>query len=177
MAADVVQDAVGRGWQALAADDGSRLRVPPDPTVALTTGTSGEWSDLHSEVRASWPPFLHLLHFGLGWSRPDAGLARWLDLGSPGEDPILRLIKHWYGIERVNDFLDFTARVDTVSKASRAIAVDRQASVDVDAIGELPARELRSPGVGTAVWAGGWDPLHVVGMASECSGSRTESRT
>ena len=35
--------------------------------------------------------------FGLGWARPDLGITRWIDLGRPIEEPVLRAVQRWWG--------------------------------------------------------------------------------
>lgn len=44
-----------------------------------------------------WLALIHLLTFGLGWSRPDLGLQRWIQAGQPTDDPILSLVSEWWG--------------------------------------------------------------------------------
>ena len=69
---------------------------------------------------AWWAPLLHLLSFGSGWVRPDLGLARWLDLGQPDDDPVLRLVRRWWG-PQVADVLAWAGQLDTLAEISSAI--------------------------------------------------------
>ena len=46
---------------------------------------------------AYWAPLLHLLVYGLGWTRPDLGLAAWRDHRWPLDEPILRVVDRWWG--------------------------------------------------------------------------------
>lgn len=63
----------------------------------------------HDELAAWWCPLLHLLIYGLGWRRPDRGLAAWQAKRWPLEDPILRLVDNWSGQDGVLDFLAWVA--------------------------------------------------------------------
>lgn len=75
-------------WQLLA-DAASGNPVPACPTHR---GTGPDNPQI-----AWWSPLLHLLVFGLGWSRPDVGLARWFCAGRSVEDGILELVNCWWG--------------------------------------------------------------------------------
>ena len=46
---------------------------------------------------AWWSPLLHLLFYGLGWSRPDLGIATWISAGRPTDNNVLRLVGRWWG--------------------------------------------------------------------------------
>jgi len=46
---------------------------------------------------AWWSPLLHLLFYGLGWSRPDLGIATWISAGRPTDNNVLRLVDRWWG--------------------------------------------------------------------------------
>ncbi|KQP66922.1 hypothetical protein ASF47_04235 [Nocardioides sp. Leaf285] len=59
---------------------------------------------------AYWAPLLHLLHFGLGWTRPDRGLAAWIALGCPTDDPVLAVVSRWWPRERLEDFLAYAGQ-------------------------------------------------------------------
>ncbi len=51
----------------------------------------------HIEQAAAVVSVLELAMFGLGWRRPDIGLAAWIGLGRPTDHPILALLDDWWG--------------------------------------------------------------------------------
>lgn len=85
-------------WQAVAADV-EDFAFPSRPGTDADTDA----------IIAYWAPLLHLLVFGLGWTRPDLGLASWRVKRWPLEDPVLRTIDRWWGQEGVIDFLAWFA--------------------------------------------------------------------
>ena len=106
-----------------------------------------------------WAPLLQLLLFGLGWVRPDLGLARWLDGGQPDDDPVLRTVKRWWG-PYVADLLTWAGRLDTLSKISSEVG---QATGTAAKPARLPKRwsEPRPSPEWEKLWAGGSDSLHL----------------
>jgi len=54
---------------------------------------------------AYWGPLIPLVSFGLGWSRPDLGLQRWLAESCPTDDPILSVVDRWWGRDGITDFM------------------------------------------------------------------------
>ena len=68
-------------WQALSRP-ATLLRPPATPTVRSSV----------FDAAAYWVPALHLLRYGLGWTRPDQGLAAWLEADRPLDDPALTLL-------------------------------------------------------------------------------------
>ena len=95
---------VAAAWQAAATDAADR----PTP---VRPGLDAELD----ERIAYWAPLLHLLVFGLGWTRPDLGLAQWLERRRPLDEPILRVVDRWWGQEGVLDFLAWAASNGGVS--------------------------------------------------------------
>ena len=89
---------VATAWQAAATE-------APDVPVPTRPARDAE----HDEHIAYWAPLLHLLVYGLGWPRPDLGLANWRDRRWPLENPILRVVHRWWGEDGVLDFLAWLA--------------------------------------------------------------------
>lgn len=136
---------------------------PPDPTDTYLQGTvSGRDpnSKAHAALIAYWAPLLQLCHFGLGWTRPDLGLSRWLEMGSPTEDPVLKVIATWWSPERLTDVLAWAAATGHFHHAAAQIAeIADLRNVDLT---PLPDRyEHQRTASWSAVWAGGSDPLHL----------------
>lgn len=93
-------------WHAVV-DPGASIEFPPSPERA-----PGREVDLLYYRAAYWAPLFHLTCFGLGWQRPDLGLARWLEQGAPTDDPILRVIGQWWGVG-VENMLAWTTDPNT----------------------------------------------------------------
>lgn len=147
----------------LAATPASAASPPPDPTdTYLEDSASGRDpnSKAHAALIAYWAPLLQLCHFGLGWSRPDLGLSRWLEMGSPTDDPVLEVIARWWSRERLGDVLAWAARTGHFQHAASHIAeLAELREVDLT---PLPDRyEHRRAESWSAVWAGGSDPMHL----------------
>ena len=155
-------------WHAANLPAGLDVPLPADPTIEfmrckISGGDEDDYSRLHGDTLAYWTPLLHLLCFGLGWTRPDLGLVRWMDHGSPTEDPILRLVNRWWGQERLLDFLAWAATTPALVNFGRQIATSgnhRRFTED-----RLPDRyaDRRREANWQAVWGGGTDPLHLIG--------------
>ncbi|MCO8275240.1 hypothetical protein M1L60_32125 [Actinoplanes sp. TRM 88003] len=94
-----------RAWAAVADPQGSHP-PPPDPVAAR--GRNDDVTAGLNERIAYWGPFLQLLVYGLGWRRPDLGLARWHDRGLPTDDPVLAVVHRWWG-RYVPDVLAWSA--------------------------------------------------------------------
>lgn len=152
-------------WQAANMPAGLNIPLPPDPTAAyarLDLPGSSEWSRSHEDVIAYWAPLLHLLSFGLGWARPDLGLARWLEEGAPTADPVLRVVHRWWGPERVTDFLAWAATTDTLVNFGRQLAeAGPYRHFDDEPLHDRYGERRHQPAWQT-VWGGGTDPLHLV---------------
>ncbi len=76
--------------------------IPPAP--ANRVPATGQREQAAEEMLAFWAPLFHLLTWGLGWIRPDIGLAEWRRRGS-ASDPLLDLVARWWTPEELNDFL------------------------------------------------------------------------
>lgn len=61
---------------------------------------AGRDAALHGELGdavAYWSPLLHLTMGGLGWTNVPLGLWRWIEIGRPVDDPVLRTIGARWG--------------------------------------------------------------------------------
>jgi hypothetical protein len=63
---------------------------------------------------------LQLLFFGSGWVRPDLGLARWLGLGKPDDDPVLKIVNRWWG-SRIAEILAWSSWSHTLARTHTTI--------------------------------------------------------
>ncbi len=84
---------LGLAWRMAAGPDGNHRR-PPRPGPDSTLEAQMAW----------WAPALHLLCYGLGWTQPQAGLARWLEMGAPTDDPLVAAVGRWWGAD-IEDLL------------------------------------------------------------------------
>ena len=116
-------------------------------------------SDKHAAIIGWWSPLLHLLFFGRGWVRPDLGLARWLDLGQPDHDPVLRLVKRWWGTQ-VADMLAWAGQQD----ALRSIATEINSALHTTSQpARLPDRwaDRRASPEWRGIWGTDYDGMHL----------------
>lgn len=149
-------------WR-LAATPAGAASPPPDPTDAylraLSLGSDPD-SEAHAALIAYWAPLLQLCHFGLGWTRPDLGLSRWLEMGAPTDDPALEVIARWWSPQRLGDVLAWAAATDHfLDTASQMAEIGDLRNVDLTSV---PDRyEHRRTAAWSAVWGGGSDPLHL----------------
>ena len=108
---------------------------------------------------AWWAPLLQLLFFGSGWVRPDLGLARWFDLGQPDDDPVLKIVKRWWG-SQVLDVLAWSSCTNTLTEmAAQVGTVTHTAAQRISVPDRWPERR-REPNWGS-VWGSGSDPMHL----------------
>lgn len=143
-------------WRAVA-DPAGAHQFPPPPNPKDPFDADGPGS--HEYLLGWWAPLLHLLFFGLGWPRPDLGLASWHELGQPDDDPVLRVVKRWWG-PFVEDVLAWAGTSDRL----RAMAADIGTAVNVgvrqDALPDRWARQRESDGWQNT-WGGGSDSMHL----------------
>jgi hypothetical protein len=78
-------------WRAVTDPLGEHALPPAPRPVGLGDADSRDYAC------AWWGPLLQLLFFAKGWVRPDLGLARWLGLGQPDDDPVLKIVSRWWG--------------------------------------------------------------------------------
>jgi hypothetical protein len=145
-------------WRAVS-DPGGPHPLPPPPGPA--DWGEGEHPSEHPETLAWWTPLFHLLLFGLGWVRPDLGLARWIEHGRPDQDPVLRVVNRWWG-ENVTDVLAWSARNDVLRDMAAAAAGEDGGTLFPC---ELPDRwaERRRSLEWRRVWGTDNDSMHLGG--------------
>ncbi|QGG41841.1 hypothetical protein [Aeromicrobium yanjiei] len=144
---------VAAAWQA-AATDAPDVPIPARPSLDTD----------HEDVIAYWAPLLHLLVYGLGWTRPDLGLEAWRQKAWPTEDPILRVVHRWWGEEGVLDVLAWTASnggiaFDLVSVNGASQIAHHLINRRVTDSPDLERR--RATAAWQQVWGGGWDSMHL----------------
>lgn len=139
--------------------------APPDPTATYLAQPSSE--DAHGALIAWWAPLQQLLCFGLGWIRPDLGLARWRSMGFPVDDPILRAIHNWWGADRIVDYLAWAATSSAWEGYPERLAevVPVRNRVAGRLAGDLDLSRRQAMADWKAVWGGGSDPMHLVDHA------------
>lgn len=154
-------------WHACSVPDVD-VPLPTDPTEAFAAAAAGtlapdRYSQLHEELIAYWAPLLHLLCFGLGWTRADLGLMRWLEQGAPVDDPILRVVRRWWGTRRLTEFVSWTAVSPTVLELGREIAQRGQYPHfdDTRAPDSDHLQQARLAHTWQRVWGDSGDPLHL----------------
>lgn len=77
-------------WQQAASPD--LFAGPPRQPEVPYEGAAG-----HYDAVAYWAPLVSLLHYGLGWRRPDLGLWRWKSGEAVDDDPVLTTLDRRYG--------------------------------------------------------------------------------
>lgn len=140
---------VPHAWQLLA----DPKRDGPVPTRPVVRGNGAE-----NEGIAWWAPLLELTIYGLGWPRPDRGLARWWEMGRPTDDPVLALIDRWWG-DAVEEAISWGER----NHVLRQVALDVHQSmgghfVDDDALRYSTSSDARRRSVATF---GEMDNMHL----------------
>jgi hypothetical protein len=166
-------------WHILAWPD-HPIGVPSSPGPA-----GGERDDRSLFLAIKyWSPLPHLLMGALGWVDPALGIANWIAAGRPTSEPTLRLLERWWG-SHITAVLEWQWRSDALRQASVEVheAVGgvgsdwprRRHSFETrreDSAGGAPVGDL-----GTRLWAGGTDPLHlgphcVAALVAETDNSR-----
>ena len=118
----------------------------------------------HDERIAYWAPLLQLLVYGLGWTRPDIGLATWLSKGCPVVDPVLRVVNDWWGQDGVIDVIAWAGVKGGVSIALKPSANFGSVSKQPH---ERPFRDnadlrrRRTTQEWQRTWGGGSDSMHL----------------
>lgn len=141
-------------WRAVADPSGGH-RFPPEPRIVDRAD-----ADAHAYALAWWGPLLHLLFFGSGWVRPDLGLARWLDLGQPDEDPVLKVVKRWWGTQVV-DVLAWSGWSPVMRYLSEQISEAAHAAIRPVSLPDRWADARRSPQWQSQWGGGGGDEMHL----------------
>jgi hypothetical protein len=156
-------------WRAVADRSGDH-RFPPEPHIVDRADT-----DAHAYALAWWGPLLELLFLGSGWARPDLGLARWLDLGQPDEDPVLKVVKRWWGT-RTADVLAWSACSPAMSCLAEQIGESVGAPIRPVTLLDLWADARRSPQWQSQWGGGGGDEMHLCSHVHGASMPRDTTR-
>jgi hypothetical protein len=146
-------------WRAVADPRGDHL-VPPAPEPLR----EGDHPSDHPYVLAWWAPLLHLLFFGTGWARPDLGLARWIELGQPQEDPVLQVVKRWWG-PHVLDLLAWSSCSDRLIGMAAKIADATHTAVNHVPLTDRWAERRTAPNWRSIWECGGPDQMHLYSHA------------
>lgn len=141
-------------WHACASDA---------PEAHLHQRPSVGTNDWRAKAIAFWTPMFHPLVFGLGWTRPDLGLARWRDVGFAPLDPVLVAALRWWRKDGIESLLAWAAITDVFIKQSAELT--RLAGVTAAPREHLPdTREWtarRAEPDWQETWGGGGDPFHL----------------
>ena len=160
-------------WQSLA--DPTGLHTPPAIPAIMRDGRDDLENGRHAELLAWWTPLFHLTMYGLGWTRPDIGLARWDNLGRPTDDPILRLIDRWWG-RHFEDYLASAAEPKLSPYFPSLNLVDAKNSEGSCEFIEDRYRMKRQDPAWSTVWRAGLPGMHMFGhIDSPVRESRTIS--
>jgi hypothetical protein len=143
-------------WQAVADPVGDHP-VPPVPPVRRSG--DDDYNEKHAYTLAWWSPLFHLLFFAKGWARPDLGLARWLDLGQPDDDPVLRLVKQWWG-SQIADVLAWAGWSDMLEQMAAQVSTSVHTRLTPARLPDRWADRRSSPRWENA-WGGGGDSMHL----------------
>lgn len=164
---------VAAAWQACAGH-GMPVPLPPDPTEDWRRGTAE-----HEDWLAYWAPLVQLTRFALGWTRPDLGLARWIDAGRPTEDPVLAVIEGWWGVhlEAYLAGAAWTLRGVGQQLAEQGAATYRRFDDSPPVVARAVRTEL-SPSEG--LWEGGSNVMHIqshyaVALADQGHGEKPQA--
>jgi hypothetical protein len=157
-----------QAWRAVADPSGDHPVPPPPPSLKPTTW-DGEKAGSRGHANAWWLPLFHLLFFGSGWVRPDLGLARWLDLGRPDKDPVLRVVARWWG-PYLPDVLAWAGREQALRDISVRISDELHLPMPGAPLPGLWADRRRSQ-QWENVWqgSGGSDKMHLTDHAHALS--------
>lgn len=146
---------VPAAWQAVADPEGTH----PAPPIPVSMG--GDESQVRTLGQggyhiAWWGPFLHLTMFGLGWNRADLGIQRWITMGRPVDDPILALVRRWWGQKDgfLGDFLTWARKSYSFGRLIDGAAQALRTQVVISVPDERPESDAR--------WFGSSDEMHTV---------------
>lgn len=153
--------------------------LPRDPSQGYATNPQSP--DWHAKVIAYWAPMLQLLVFGLGWPRPDIGLARWRERGYPDQHPILRTVLRWWGKDGVEDFLAWAQARDGFGNLAGWLGQTANVPTRQSGFPLWPGLEelelARRTPEWQAIWSGGSDPHHLLSHAMVAVEPRDEFLT
>lgn len=142
-------------WQAVADPNGTY----PAPSIPVSMG--GDEAHVQALGHggshiAWWGPFLHLTMFGLGWNRPDLGIQRWISMGRPVDDPILAVVRRWWGQKDgfLGDFLTWARNSVYFGELIDGVAQTLHTQVTITVPEDRPTLDAR--------WFGIADEMHIV---------------
>jgi hypothetical protein len=140
-------------WRAVTDPLGEHALPPPPRHVRPWDADSRDYAS------AWWGPLLQLLFFAKGWARPDLGLARWLDLGQPDDDPVLKIVNRWWG-PRAVEVLAWSSWSHTLTRMAEQISEATHTAIQ-DVL--LPDRwaEVRRSDEWETAWGCGSDCMHL----------------
>lgn len=144
-------------WQAAALPEAPAPQlVRVDPTAAARMAPL----DLAYAEAGYWTPLVYLLAFGLGWTRLDVGLHRWVAAGMPTQDPVLAAVCRGWG-QHVGEFLGWLCQERRGMALAEMLRQHTKARQLDHPLPDVPLR-VAHPEVFT--WhEGGWDGLHLTG--------------
>jgi hypothetical protein len=109
-----------------------------------------------------WTPLLHLLVYGLGWTRPDLGLRWWFDAGKPANDRRLAMLSEVWDADGQLDW--FAAWLWTGGRGRylpRRHDLSDERRVEVDHAWLRWVEQRIEESAAPAPYGGGYDPLHL----------------
>lgn len=146
---------VAAAWQAAAG-----LGVPVDPPADPTEDYRQEGAsngEVHGDWVAYWAPLVQLTSFGLGWTRTDVGLSRWIDAGRPTEDPVLAVIERWWGAHLEAYLAGAWGSLQALGQVLTRRGDGTYLRFDDRPLSRRPSRSF---GTSAGLWDGGVDPMH-----------------
>lgn len=151
-------------WSALSSPR-TLLRAPATPTPRSTDVEAG----------AYWTPALHLMLYGLGWRRPDQGLAAWITQGLPRDNPALVLLDEIWARDGQLDWLAAWLARTTLSGPQLSQDTPAASPTAIDWNGHRPwidrmQSQADVSGIPSPI-ASSHDPLH---LRRHCRGPREE---
>ena len=138
------------------------LADPNDNRPMLRATRRGD--DFRPGALAYWASLLHLLIYGLGWSRPDRGLHWWYDAGKPTNDSKLALIHDVWDTDGQLDWFAawlWTTATCVYPEQELPVAADTRVAVDNAWLQRVEHQIADSRCL--APYGGGYDPLHLTG--------------
>lgn len=145
-------------WRA-AADPGGHHPVPVRPHQHGNIGLG--------DRIAWWCPLLHLVVYGLGWPRPDLGLARWWEAGRPTEDERLALLNRWWG-EATPEMIDWALESQSMRNLCDWVAQSTGTNTSMDT-----PESFGIAGSSRSRWGPDSDPMHLSFHAATPIGTPT----
>lgn len=146
-------------------------RILADPNGVNTFVRNPQPGDDHLVAVGYWAPLVHLMLYSFGWLRPDRGMDRWMNAGTPVDDLRFQVIQDLWDSGRQLDW--FVAWLTSHPGLGHE-ALGRWSTVrNDDSVDEARRRWARRVTESTATsnvhnpLVGGTDPLH---LSAHCSG-------